>query len=339
MNELVRIENLVKHFGPIKAVDGVSFSVRRGEVLGFLGPNGAGKSTTMKIVTGFLAADSGRVAVGGEDIAAHPVAAKRRIGYLPEGAPLYAEMTTAAFLDFTAGIRGFEGEERRRRVAGTVARVQLEDVLEQPIETLSKGFKRRVGLAQAILHDPEVLILDEPTDGLDPNQKHEVRTLIREMAPRKAIILSTHLLEEVDAVCSRAVIISAGRIVSDDPPDALHARADGHNAVTLVLRDVPRDRAHAALTALEAVAVVEDAPQGAAGHGGAGAPAADADADADGDDTTLRLRVRPQGGRPIAAEVSEVARAQGWRIEALAVDRGRLEDVFRAMTAPDRTRS
>ena len=235
MSELVQIENLVKHFGPIKAVDGVSFSVARGEVLGFLGPNGAGKSTTMKVVTGFLLADSGTVAVSGEDIAANPVAAKRRIGYLPEGAPLYSDMTTRAFLEFAAAIRGFRGGEKRQRVADTVARVELESVLEQPIETLSKGFKRRVGLAQAILHDPEVLVLDEPTDGLDPNQKHEVRSLIREMAPRKAIILSTHLLEEVDAVCSRAIIISAGRIVSDGTPGELHARADGHNAVTVAL--------------------------------------------------------------------------------------------------------
>ena len=337
MTELVRIESLVKHFGPIKAVDGVSFSVRRGEVLGFLGPNGAGKSTTMKIVTGFLPADSGQVSVGGEDIAAHSVAAKRRIGYLPEGAPLYSDMTTAAFLDFAAGIRGFQGEERRRRVADTVARVELESVLEQPIETLSKGFKRRVGLAQAILHDPEVLILDEPTDGLDPNQKHEVRSLIREMAPRKAIILSTHLLEEVDAVCSRAVIISAGRIVSDGAPEELHARAEGHNAVTLVLRNVAPERARAALAAIDAVAAVED---GGAPEGSRGAAGAEAEAPGeDGDWAGLRLLVRPKEGRPIAAEVSRVAREQGWRIEALTVDRGRLDDVFRAITAPDRTRS
>ena len=328
MSELVRIENLVKQFGPIKAVDGVSFSVGRGEVLGFLGPNGAGKSTTMKIVTGFLAPDEGRVSVGGADVAVHPIAAKRRIGYLPEGAPLYSDMTTRAFLDFTAGIRGFRGGEKDRRLADTVARVQLEEVLEQPIETLSKGFKRRVGLAQAILHDPEVLVLDEPTDGLDPNQKHEVRALIREMAPRKAIILSTHLLEEVDAVCSRAVIISAGRIVSDGAPEALHARAGDHNAVTLVLRDATPERVRPALLALEGVAAVDEWPDGTDGG--------------DGDEARgggLRLRVRSKGGRPIAAEVSRAARERGWRIEALTVDRGRLEDVFRALTAPDHTRS
>ena len=321
MTDLVQIENLVKHFGPIKAVDGISFSVRRGEVLGFLGPNGAGKSTTMKIVTGFLSADSGRIAVGGEDIAANPIAAKRRIGYLPEGAPLYSDMTTRAFLEFAAGIRGFRGEEKRRRVAETVARVQLESVLEQPIETLSKGFKRRVGLAQSMLHDPEVLVLDEPTDGLDPNQKHEVRSLIREMAPRKAIVLSTHLLEEVDAVCTRAVIISAGRIVSDGTPEDLHARAEGHNAVTLTLRGANPESARAVLAAVEGVAAVEEIGGGSE------------------DDAGVRLRVRPESGRAVAVEVSRAAREHGWPVEELMVDRGRLEEVFRAITAPDRTRS
>ena len=331
MSELVQIENLVKHFGPIKAVDGVSFSVARGEVLGFLGPNGAGKSTTMKIVTGFLPADSGRIAVGGEDIAANPVAAKRRIGYLPEGAPLYSDMTTGAFLDFAAAVRGFRGERKRTRVADTVARVELQSVLEQPIETLSKGFKRRVGLAQAILHDPEILVLDEPTDGLDPNQKHEVRSLIREMAPRKAIVLSTHLLEEVDAVCSRAIIISAGRIVSDGTPEQLHARADGHNAVTLVLEGVAFERAREALAAVDGVrSVVEVGDDGdTAGERGGDA----------GEGRALRLRVLPADGRPVVAEVSRVARSQGWNVDELTVNRGRLDDVFRAITAPDRTRS
>ena len=331
MSELVQIENLVKHFGPIKAVDGVSFSVSRGEVLGFLGPNGAGKSTTMKVVTGFLPADSGTVAVGGEDIAANPVAAKRRIGYLPEGAPLYSDMTTRAFLEFAAAIRGFRGDERRRRVDDTVGRVELESVLEQPIETLSKGFKRRVGLAQAILHDPEVLVLDEPTDGLDPNQKHEVRSLIREMSPRKAIILSTHLLEEVDAVCSRAIIISAGRIVSDGTPGELHARADGHNAVTLALAGVAFERAREALAAVDGVRSVVEV-------GGDGDTAGERGGDA-GEGRALRLRVLPAAGRTVVAEVSRVARSQGWNVDELTVNRGRLDDVFRAITAPDRTRS
>jgi len=221
MTALVELSGLRKRFGTIVAVDGVSFSVARGEVLGFLGPNGAGKSTTMKMITGFLVPDEGRVVVGGQEIADAPLAVKRRIGYLPEGAPLYADMTPATFLDFAAGIRGFSGAEKRRRVEATVEKIQLGSVLYQPIETLSKGFKRRVGLAQAILHDPEVLVLDEPTDGLDPNQKHEVRKLIRAMAPEKAIILSTHILEEVDAVCSRAMIIAHGRCVADGTPAEL----------------------------------------------------------------------------------------------------------------------
>ena len=333
MSELVQIENLVKHFGPIKAVDGVSFSVARGEVLGFLGPNGAGKSTTMKVLTGFLPSDSGRVAVGGEDIAASPVAAKRRIGYLPEGAPLYSDMTTRAFLEFTAAVRGFRGEEKRRRVADTVARVELERVLEQPIETLSKGFKRRVGLAQAILHDPEILVLDEPTDGLDPNQKHEVRSLIREMAPRKAIILSTHLLEEVDAVCSRAIIISAGKVVSDGTPEELHAQAHGHNAVTLALEGVDPAAAKEALAAVGGVRAVEEI-----GGDGEGATAGERGGKPS-DGKALRLRVLPANGRPVVAEVGRVARSHGWKVDELTVDRGRLDDVFRAITAPDRTRS
>jgi len=214
MEPMVEVKNLSKRFGPIIAVDHVSFRVGRGEVLGFLGPNGAGKSTTMRLITGFLVPDSGTVIVSSNDIALAPIAVKTRIGYLPEGTPLYTDMTPWGFLSFVAEIRGFRGEEKRRRLEQTIAKVHLEQVLEQPIGTLSKGFKRRVGLAQAILHDPEILILDEPTDGLDPNQKHEVHTLIRNMAKEKVIILSTHILEEVEAVCTRAIIIARGIVTS-----------------------------------------------------------------------------------------------------------------------------
>jgi ABC-2 type transport system ATP-binding protein len=221
---MLEIRNLTKKFGPFTAVDGVSFEVARGEVLGFLGPNGAGKSTTMKMITGFLAPTSGTAIVAGYDILTQPIEAKRRIGYLPEGAPAYPDMTPAAFLDFAARARGFSGAEAKRRIDAAVARASLAEVMYQPIETLSKGFKRRVGLAQAILHDPEVLIMDEPTDGLDPNQKHEVRELIRQMAPQKAIVISTHILEEVGAVCSRAIIIAHGRIVADGTPAELESR-------------------------------------------------------------------------------------------------------------------
>ncbi|MEK7820705.1 MAG: ABC transporter ATP-binding protein [Pseudomonadota bacterium] len=215
---MIEIRNLVKYFGDFAAVDDVSLSVGRGVVLGFLGPNGAGKSTTMKMATGFLAPTSGSVSVCGVDVQAHPLDAKRHIGYLPEGAPAYPDMTAGDFLDFIADVRGLKGAERKNKMAAAIERLALEPVLEQSIETLSKGFKRRVGLAQAILHDPPVLILDEPTDGLDPNQKHHVRDLIRAMAKDKAIIISTHILEEVEAICTRAAIIAQGRVVADGEP-------------------------------------------------------------------------------------------------------------------------
>ena len=221
---MIEIKNLTKDFGPLRAVDGISFKVGRGEVLGFLGPNGAGKSTTMKMITGFLAPTSGTASICGHDIETDPRAAKQKLGYLPEGAPAYADMTPAAFLDFIADIRGLTGDKKKRRLAEVVHLVHLESVLHQRIETLSKGYKRRVGLAQAIVHDPEVLVLDEPTDGLDPNQKHEVRALIRSMSKDKAIVLSTHILEEVEAVCTRAIIIANGRVLFDGTPKELVAQ-------------------------------------------------------------------------------------------------------------------
>jgi ABC-2 type transport system ATP-binding protein len=220
---LIEIERLTKRFGAFTAVDDVSFTVDRGEVVGFLGPNGAGKSTTMKMLAGFVTPTAGTARICGQDVVDHPVAAKRHLGYLPEGAPTYPEMTVAGFLRFVARVRGYRGQEAIARVAHAMALTQLEGVRLQTIETLSKGFKRRVGLAQALLHDPPVLVLDEPTDGLDPNQKHEVRELIRRMAPEKAIVISTHILEEVDAVCSRAIIIARGRVLADATPQALAA--------------------------------------------------------------------------------------------------------------------
>lgn len=222
---MIEIDALVKRFGPrITAVDGISFTVGKGEVLGFLGPNGAGKSTTMKMITGFLTPTSGTARVLGHDVTRDPLAVKENIGYLPEGAPAYPEMTPREFLHFIAGVRRITGAHRDRAIDLAVARTGLGGVLEQPIDTLSKGFKRRVGLAQAILHDPPVLIMDEPTDGLDPNQKHSVRNLIAQMAPEKAIIISTHILEEVDAICTRAIIIDRGRIVADATPAQLLQR-------------------------------------------------------------------------------------------------------------------
>ena len=222
---MIEIQNLTKHFGPVTAVNDLSLIVRPGEVLGFLGPNGAGKSTTMKMATGYLAPDQGTVRICGHDIVGDTLAAQKRLGYLPEGAPAYGEMTPREFLHFIAGVRNLSGAGARNATERAITGAELKAVLDQPIETLSKGFRRRVGLAQAILHDPDILILDEPTDGLDPNQKHAVRDLIRGMAKDKTIVISTHLLEEVEAICTRAVIIDQGRIVADATPAALAARS------------------------------------------------------------------------------------------------------------------
>ena len=241
---LIEIAGLTKRFGSFTAVDNVSFSVARGEVLGFLGPNGAGKSTTMRMLAGFMTPSAGTARICGHDVQTDPVAARRSLGFLPEGAPTYPEMGVEAFLRFVARIRGYSGRELADRVAQAIALTTLAGVRLQPIETLSKGFKRRVGLAQALLHDPPVLVLDEPTDGLDPNQKHEVRALIRRMAPQKAIVISTHILEEVDAVCTRAIIIARGRVVADATPAELEKR---HPSGRLddVFREITAERAAA----------------------------------------------------------------------------------------------
>ncbi|MGE4218604.1 MAG: ABC transporter ATP-binding protein [Alphaproteobacteria bacterium] len=302
---MIEIDHLTKRFGPITAVDDVSFTVARGEVLGFLGPNGAGKSTTMKMITGFLPPTAGRTRVAGFDVMEHPIEVKRRIGYLPEGAPLWPDMTTRSFLAFIAAIRGFDGAEAGRRIDDAVAKTQLEGVLEQPIETLSKGFKRRVGLAQALLHDPEVLILDEPTDGLDPNQKHEVRELIRGMAGSKAIIISTHILEEVDAVCSRAIVIARGRVLADKTPEELAAVSPRHNGVAVTVADPAAARA--ALAEVADIAAVED-------------------------DGPNRLLVLPRNRAAIAPAVSDTLKRHNVAIQQLQVERGRLDDVFRSIT-------
>jgi ABC-2 type transport system ATP-binding protein len=246
---MIEISQLTKRYGALTAVDDITFNVGPGEVLGFLGPNGAGKSTTMKMITGFLTPTGGTVRVCGHDVEGAPLAAKACMGYLPEGAPCYAEMSVGSFLGFIADVRGLEGERRRSRLDDVIARLELESVLEQVIETLSKGFKRRVGLAQALLHDPQVLILDEPTDGLDPNQKHQVRTLINAMSKDKIIVISTHILEEVDAVCNRAIIIAAGRILADEAPKALAARSS-----TGRLDEVFRQITHGARPAAKEVA-------------------------------------------------------------------------------------
>ena len=222
---MIKTQNLSKNYSGLRAVDDVSFTAEPGEVLGFLGPNGAGKTTTMRMIAGFIPPTSGSASICGHDVATEPLAAKTALGYLPEGAPTYGEMTVRGFLDFIADLRGLEGAHRRTRLDYVIGHLQLDGVLEQTVDTLSKGFKRRVGLAQAIVHDPKVLILDEPTDGLDPIQKHEVRTLIAEIAREKTIVISTHILEEVDAVCTRAIIIAHGRLVADGTPAELKMRA------------------------------------------------------------------------------------------------------------------
>ncbi|MBV8119419.1 MAG: ABC transporter ATP-binding protein, partial [Alphaproteobacteria bacterium] len=306
---MLEIHHLVKHFGPLIAVDDVSFAVARGEVLGFLGPNGAGKSTTMKMITGFVPPTSGSAVICGHDILREPIAAKRCIGYLPEGAPAYPDMTAAEFLDFIAHIRGFSGGEAKRRIGRVVETIHIADVMHQPIETLSKGYRRRVGVAQALLHDPQVLILDEPTDGLDPNQKYEMRKIIDEMRRNKAIVISTHLLEEVEAVCSRAIIIAHGRILADAPPSELARRSGRHNAVRLTALGAPAAQQRAELLRLPAVDAVE-APEDGEG-----------------------LLIFPRNGQDILADVADLARAHRWQVTLLRVEQGRLDDVFRAITA------
>jgi len=304
---MIEISHLTKKFDQFVAVDDLSFSVREGEVLGFLGPNGAGKSTTMKVITGFLAPSAGKVTIDGHDISSAALQAKRLIGYLPEGAPSYGDMTTLEFLRFIAQIRGFRGAEIEQRVDHVINEVALESVRDQSIETLSKGFKRRVGLAQAIMHDPKVLILDEPTDGLDPNQKHHVRALIKSLATDKIVIVSTHILEEVTAVCSRAVIIANGKIVADGTPAELESQSRFHQAIRVTLTD--SHNLLADLKAVPGVASVEVA-----------------------ESNGLAYTIFAEGGASIFSQVSEVAQQKHWPISEFHVERGQLEDVFRSVT-------
>ncbi|MCE5232089.1 MAG: ABC transporter ATP-binding protein [Mizugakiibacter sp.] len=303
---MIETDNLTRLYGDIVAVAGISFRVEPGQVLGFLGPNGAGKSTTMKMLAGFLAPSAGSAKVCGHDVETEPLAAKRTLGYLPEGAPSYGEMSVREFLQFIVRMRRIDPEQRRRRLHEVIGRLQLERVLEQPIDTLSKGFKRRVGLAQAIVHDPKVLILDEPTDGLDPNQKHEVRGLINAMARERTIVISTHLLEEVHAVCNRVVIIAHGRLLADATPAELEARSRYHGAVSFSAVS-----SLAAREALERLPVVESVEV---------------------DPLDGRITVFPRQGRQILGDVQALLAAQGIRITEIQLERGRLDEVFRRIT-------
>jgi len=308
---MIEIDNLGKRFGAITAVAGISLKVARGEVLGFLGPNGAGKSTTMKMVAGFLSPTSGTARVCGFDVVEQPIEVKRRLGYLPEGAPAYPDMTPEGFLKFCAAVRGIPAGERAEAIARAVERTQLQRVLHQPIDTLSKGFKRRVGLAQALLHDPEVLILDEPTDGLDPNQKHEVRGLIQAMAAEKAIVISTHILEEVDAVCTRAVVIAGGRLVADGTPAEYEALSRYHNAVAITL---PAAKAEEAARVIRATPGIEAVEVGDAGG------------------SRVRLLSLPKRGQDIAQTLRGLCADHDWPVGEFHVERGKLDEVFRSIT-------
>tara|TARA_Y100001001_G_scaffold92637_1_gene90490 strand:+ start:480 stop:1424 length:945 start_codon:yes stop_codon:yes gene_type:complete len=309
---VLEIENLTKRYGQHTVVDDLSFRCVPGEVLGFLGPNGAGKSTTMKMVTGFVPPSAGRVSVCGLDIDQASLEARRCIGYLPEGAPCYPEMTPSSFLEFIADIRGLTPAERKTRLDSVIEALHLGPVLDQSIDTLSKGFKRRVGLAQAILHDPKVLILDEPTDGLDPNQKHEVRELIRSMATNKLIVLSTHILEEVEAVCTRAIIIANGSILADDTPEQLARRSRSHNAVRLCVgANESFDQVQAALVQLVSVDSVE--------------------VDRGSRTITALARTEARDGETWQ-EVFDLISRQNWDITGLQLEVGQLDQVFREIT-------
>ncbi len=305
---MIEVSGLTKRFGSTVAVDDLSFAVGRGEVLGFLGPNGAGKSTTMKMISGFLAPDRGSVRIGGIDVESEPIKAKAQLGYLPEGIPLYAEMPVHSFLAFVGRTRGIRAAELAARIAAAVDAVRLADVLTKPIAGLSKGYKRRVGIAQALLHDPPALVLDEPTDGLDPNQKDQVRHLIETIAKDKAIILSTHILDEVEAVCSRVIIINRGQIVVDSDPRTLAARSRRHNAVHLRLSGISPQAAREQLGAIDGVRSVQYK------------------------ETDDSFEIVPDEGQRIVQSVWQKVNSNGWKIKTISELDGRLDDVFRQLT-------
>jgi ABC-2 type transport system ATP-binding protein len=308
---MIKVSNLVKKFDAITAVDDISFNVEKSEVLGFLGPNGAGKSTTMRMVTCFLPPTSGAAEVNGYDILSQSVQVRRQIGYLPENAPVYPDMTVQGYLKFIAEMRGLYGKNKIDAVDHALATCSLQNVRHQSVDTLSKGYKQRVCFAQAIIHDPPILILDEPTDGLDPNQKHEVRQLISRMAEDKCIVLSTHILEEVDAVCTRAIIIAKGKIVANGTPGELKTQSELHGAVTLTLESVAEDAAIPALSSLPGVYHAKTLSK---------------------NNTQLVVRVFPKEKVSIAHTVSSAVRDKKWQLEEFKIEQGRLDEVFRRIT-------
>ena len=307
---MIEVKDISKRFGAIQAVKNVSFTAEQGEILGFLGPNGAGKSTTMRMITGFLPPSSGTATVCGHDIREAPVAVKRQVGYLPENAPVYTEMTATNFLRFAAELRGFSGAQLNGKVEAAIERCRLEEVRNQSIGTLSKGYKQRVCFAQAVLHDPPVLIMDEPTDGLDPNQKHIVRLMIKEMSEKKAIIISTHILEEVDALCSRAIIISNGELVANGTPDELRSASRTHGAVEVVFKE-PVAGAAGALRALSSSESVETSG------------------------ATCTVFKNSTDGGDLFADVAKMLREKSWPVTSLRTLDGRLDEVFQNLTIGD----
>jgi ABC-2 type transport system ATP-binding protein len=313
---MIRVQNLTKNFGPKLAVNGISFSVEKGEVLGFLGPNGAGKSTSMRMITGFIPPTAGDITVGGFDMVENPIPAKKLIGYLPENAPAYNDMTVMGFLGFTAEIRGLSGDAKKKAVNRVLEMCFLETVAHQSVDTLSKGFRHRTCFAQSIIHDPEVLILDEPTDGLDPNQKHEVRTLIKRMGEKKAIIFSTHILEEVEAVCSRAIIIDRGQIVANGTPAELKGKSDVAGAVLLRVANITANELRDKLSTIGAArkTLVLGEKVGRA---------------------EVRIYPKPNVNGELISAVSDMAQREKWRIEELHTEEGRLDEVFRSITLPE----
>jgi len=315
---MIKVENLTKHFGPKVAVNRISFTVERGEVLGFLGPNGAGKSTSMRMITGFIPPTDGKISVGGFDMVDNPIPAKRLIGYLPENAPAYSDMTVGGFLGFCAELRGLRGFEKKKAVNHAVEMCFLESVLYQSVDTLSKGYRHRTFFAQSIIHDPDVLILDEPTDGLDPNQKHEVRNLIRRMGEKKVIIFSTHILEEVEAACTRAIIIDRGQIVANGTPSELKRKSDNAGTVVLVVRGATGGEITGRLSSVpnaRRAAVIKET------------------------EGKVWVRVYPQSENRNGELARNVASAAScWQIEELHTEEGRLDEVFRSITLPDTTK-
>ena len=309
---MIVVDALSKQFGQFQAVDEISFEVQRGEVVGFLGPNGAGKSTTMKMLTCYLPPTSGNAEVNGFSINSQTLQVQEQIGYLPESAPSYNEMQVEEFLSFIGEVRGYTGSELRRRVGRVLELTSLQEARKQIIDTLSKGFRQRTCLAQALIHDPPVLILDEPTDGLDPNQKHEVRELIRRMSEERTILVSTHILEEVEAVCTRALIISEGRLVGLGTPDELLSQSIYRNAITLSVSGVKAETLLEDLNGLEQVYSVErleDMPNGA-----------------------ITVRVFPKDRESISSELEKFLKKKKMSIEQFFVERGRLDEVFRKLT-------